>query len=311
MNEWADWESGDFLCAADRPDAEVPLAEVLRRVAGGFRRVVIDWCEGDRWVDWRLAKHTEVGSPPVIMEAEHSLRGRTVLVSVSDEVGPDAVWVRFFLIKHSTASLDIHYQPATAVESGRALARKAAEVLGYEFKTEDDSPEEEDGPYDDFLLHRDGLPDADGRLPTPKGSLSAEELLRRVASRFPLAVIDRERGDEIVRAGADSIAKLVGSPTDPSVERRLSLVGRVAYVTIRDAVDGPQMGFFVVPNLIGTGIRIEYESAQERMACRPLLEALVAELADYCWMTQDLDEETEDLDDGEQAESDPATDGGT
>ena len=122
VDEWSDWKSGDFLYATDKPGAEVPLAEVLHRVSVGFRRVVIDWTEGDRWVDWRLAKHTEVGSPPVIMDAEHSLRGRTALVSLSEEVGPDAVWVRFFLIKHDTASLDLNYQPATAAERGRALA---------------------------------------------------------------------------------------------------------------------------------------------------------------------------------------------
>ena len=77
--------------------------------------------------------------------------------------------------------------------------------------------------------------------------------MRRVADRFPLAVIDRERGDRIVRAGADKIAALVGSPTDPSVERHLALVGRVAHVTIRDAVGGPQFSFFLYPHLIGTG----------------------------------------------------------
>jgi hypothetical protein len=77
VDEWSDWESGDFLHAADKPDAEVPLDEVLQRVAVGFRRVVIDWCEGDRWVDWRITKHIEVGSPPVIMEAEHARPDRS------------------------------------------------------------------------------------------------------------------------------------------------------------------------------------------------------------------------------------------
>jgi hypothetical protein len=297
VDEWSDWESGDFLHAADKPGAEVPLAEFLHRVAVGFRRVVIDWTEGDRWVDCRIAKHTEIGSPRVIMDAEHSLRGRTALVSVSDEVGPDAVWVRFFLIKHDTTSLDLNYQPATAAERGQALAHKLAEILGYQFANYDDPPPEEEGPFYDFLIHRNGLPDAEGRLPTPKAPLSLDELLLRITDRFPLAVIDRERGDQIVRAGAEARAKLLGNVTDPSVERHLALVGKVAHVTIRDSVDGPHCCSFINPNLIGTGFQVEYQSQQDRIACRPLLKALVAALADYHCMTQDLDSEAEDLDD--------------
>jgi hypothetical protein len=299
VDEWSDWESGDFLHATDEPGAAVPLVEVLHRIVVGFRRVVIDWTEGDRWVDWRIAKHTEIGSPPVIMDAEHSLRRRTALVSLAEEAGPDAVWVRFFLIKHDTASLDLNYQPATAAERGRALAHKLAELLGYRFGSADDPPpeEEEEGPVHDFLIHRNGLPNAEGRLPTAKAPLPLEEILRRVADRFPLAIIDRERGDQIVRAGAEARAAFVGSPTDPSVERHLALLGKVAHVTIRDSVDGPHCCFFLNPNLIGTGMQIEYQSKQDRIACRPLLKALVAELADYYCMTQDLDSETENLDD--------------
>jgi hypothetical protein len=135
----------------------------------------------------------------------------------------------------------------------------------------------------------------EGRLPTAKGFPSTEELLRRVANRFPLAVIDLERGDRIVRAGADSMAALVGNPTHPGIERHLATVGRVAHVTIRDAVGGPQFCFFLSPNT--AGINIEYERPQDREACRPLLKALVAELADYTHMTQGLDIESEKLDD--------------
>jgi len=294
VEEWLEWESGDFLHASDKPGTELPLDEILHRIVVGFRRVVIDCCEGDRWVDWRIAKHVEMGSPSVIMDAEHSLRGRTVLVSLSDEAGPDAVWVRFFLFKHDTTSLDLNYQPVTALESGRVLAHKLAEMLGYQFANVDDPlPEEEEGPFSDTLLCRDMLPDAEGRMPIPKGGLSMEEVLRRVTSRFPLAIIDRERGDELVRAGAAKTATLVGSPPDSSVERQLALVGRVAYVTVRDTVDGPHFSFLVNPNKIGNGILIEYESAKDRIACRPLLEAFLAELGEYYCMTQDFDEETE------------------
>ena len=48
-SEWYDWASGDYVHAPDRTGAEISQAEVLRRVAVGFRRVVIDWPEGERW----------------------------------------------------------------------------------------------------------------------------------------------------------------------------------------------------------------------------------------------------------------------
>jgi hypothetical protein len=262
-------------------------------VAVGFRRVVIDWPEGRRWAEARAAKAAEVGYRGVLLEAERALRDESVLVSVADAAGPGAAWVRFYMTADA-GLLELHYEPPGALEACRELARKLAEVLGYEFATDEDSPAEERLPSD-ILVHRDLLPDAEGRLPTAKGCLPTEELLRRVANRFPLAVIDRERGDRTVRAGADNLAALKGSPTDPSVERHLALVGPVAHVTIRDAVGGPQFGFFLIPN--PTVIHIEYERPQDREACRPLLEALVAELADYYHTTQDLDIESENLDD--------------
>jgi hypothetical protein len=294
VNEWSFSESGDSVNMLNWPDGpRLPQREILRRVAAAFRRVVIDWAEGDRWAEARISKAAEVYSG-FLLEAEQALRGTSVLVSVADAAGPDAAWVRFYMTP-DTESLELHYEPPGAEAACRALARKLAEVLGYEFAAYEDSLAEEECPRSDFLIHRDFLPNAEGRLPTAKGCLPTEELLRRVANRFPLAVIDRERGDRIVRAGADQLAALVGSPTDSSVARHLALVGRVAHVTIRDAVGGPQFSFFLSPN--PTGIQIEYERPQDREACRPLLKALVAELADYYHMSQDLDIESENLDD--------------
>jgi hypothetical protein len=293
LSEWHNWESGDSVGIRNWPHGpRLEQHEVLRRVAAAFRRVVIDWTEGDRWAEARISKAAEVYSG-FLLEAEQALQGTSVLVSVADAGGPDAAWVRFYMTP-DTESFELHYEPPGAEAACRALARKLAEVLGYEFAAYEDSLVEQESPVSDFLLHRDFWPNAEGGLPPAKGCLPNEELLRRVANRFPLAVIDRERGDRIVREGADKLAALHGSPTDPAVERQLALVGRVAHVTIRDAVGGPQFGFFLTPNT--TGIHIEYERPQDREACRPLLKALVAELADYHHMNQDLDTETKNLD---------------
>ena len=295
MSEWYDWESGDSVGIRNWPHGpRLEQHEVLRRVAAAFRRVVIDWTEGDRWAEARISKAVEIGWSGLLLEAEQALRGTSVLVSVADTAGPDAAWVRFYMTP-DTESFELHYEPPGAEEACRALARKLAEVLGYQFDAYEDSLADQERPVSDFLLHRDFWPNAEGRLPPAKGCLPTEELLRRVANRFPLAVIDRERGDRIVRVGADNLAALHGSPTHPSVERQLALVGRVAHVTIRDAVGGPQFGFFLTPN--PTSIYIEYERPQDRAACRPLLKALVAELADYHHMTQSLDMQSEKLDD--------------
>ena len=90
MGEWSDWESGDYVDAPDRAGAEVAQAEVLRRVAVGFRRVVIDWPEGERWAEARAAKAAELGYRGFLLEAEQALRGESVLVSVADDGSPDA-----------------------------------------------------------------------------------------------------------------------------------------------------------------------------------------------------------------------------
>ena len=141
MSGWSDWEeSGDIVGIRNSPDGpRVPQYEVLQRVAGAFRRVVIDWTEGDRWVEARIAAWTRPGASPIILEAEHALRGRAVLVSVADEPGPDAAWVRFYMTP-DTEFFELRYGPV-ALEACRALANKLAETLGYEFsRWEDDEP---------------------------------------------------------------------------------------------------------------------------------------------------------------------------
>jgi hypothetical protein len=301
MDDWHDWDySGDGVSIPNWPDGPaLPQREILSRVAAAFRRVVIDWTEGDQWTDYRISKLVEIGSHSVVVENERALRGKWALVSVADAAGPDAAWVRFFTTPHDEG-FELHYEPSGAEAACRALARKLAEVLGYEFATEEELAAKEEAerpPPSDSLMHRDlfPIPDAEGRVPTPIGCLSTEELLQRVARRFPLAVIDRERADQWIRAGADSRAAQVGSPTDPSVERHLAMVGRVAHVTIRDAVGGPQFSFFLLPQ--PTVIKIDYERPEDREACRPLLAALVQELPDFHHMTENEDIESEDLDD--------------
>ncbi|MFO0826299.1 MAG: hypothetical protein U0792_24805 [Gemmataceae bacterium] len=132
MNEWAEWASGDYVHAPDGTGAEVTQTELLRRVSVGFRRVAIDWPEGERWAEARAIKAAEVGYRGFLLEAEQSLRRNSVLVSVADASGPDAVWMRFYLTVDA-GCLELNYHPATAVAAGRTLAAKLAELLGYEF----------------------------------------------------------------------------------------------------------------------------------------------------------------------------------
>jgi hypothetical protein len=142
MSEWFDLEeSGDIVGIRNWPDGpRLPQREVLQRVAGAFRRVAIDWTEGDRWVEARIIAATESGYSGLLLEAEHALRGRTVLVSVADAPGPDAAWVRSY-VPPDMEFFELRYDPPGALEACRALALKLAEAIGYEFQAdEDDKP---------------------------------------------------------------------------------------------------------------------------------------------------------------------------
>jgi hypothetical protein len=132
----------------------------------------------------------------------------------------------------------------------------------------------------DSLVYRHPDPHVEGFLPPA-------ELLQRVANRFPLAVIDRERGDRIIQEGADRLAEL-SSPTAGFAEDHRRLLGRVAYVTVREEQEGPQFGFLLYPH--PTVIDIDYERPEDRDAGRPLLEALASELAEYDIVSEDPDD---------------------
>lgn len=139
-------ESGDMVSRTNLPHG--PLLdqhEILRRVAAGFRRVVIDWAEGDRPAEARAAKAAEDGYSGILLEAEHELRSRTVLVSLADEAGAGAAWVRFYMTP-DTSGLELHYEPPGAEAACRALAVKLAGLLEYEFSTWED---EENAELDD------------------------------------------------------------------------------------------------------------------------------------------------------------------
>lgn len=133
----------------------------------------------------------------------------------------------------------------------------------------------------DSLLYRNPDPDLEGFLPP-------DEVQRRVVARFPLAVVDRERANQIVRAAADEMVALGLPSTDTIVANHLALEGRVAYVTVRELDVGPRLGFFLFP--CPSMLEIEYERPTDRDANRPLLEALAAELAEYDIVSEDLDD---------------------
>jgi hypothetical protein len=130
--DWDNWHNGDCVCVPDSAETALPVQDVLGRIAVGFRRASVDWLEGDRWVQARIAKHTEFGSHELIMQAERNMLGNALLVSVADEAGPNAAWVRFCITRWDAGIMELHYEPPDDPRC-RSLARKLAEVLGYEF----------------------------------------------------------------------------------------------------------------------------------------------------------------------------------
>lgn len=131
-------------------------------------------------------------------------------------------------------------------------------------------------PIYDFLVHRDADPDVEGFLPHA-------EILQQVGVRFPLAIIDLERGDQMVREHGERLSRL--SAPEVVLDSWQKLLGQVAYVTIREEENGPGFGFFLDPR--PTLIEIVYEQPGERETCRPLLESL-AEQIGYDIQTEDL-----------------------
>ena len=136
MGEWSNWESGDSVGSPNWPHGSLlDQHEILRRVAVAFRRVIIDWSEGDRWAEERIRKGIEIGYRGVLLQNEQALRGQSVLVSFADSAGPNAAWVRFYMIPN-TEDLELHYEEQSGYEpSCRQLAVKLAEMLGYNFST--------------------------------------------------------------------------------------------------------------------------------------------------------------------------------
>jgi hypothetical protein len=118
--------------------------------------------------------------------------------------------------------------------------------------------------------------------------LPMDEVLRRVAARFPLVTIDRERGDRRVVAEADNLVELGMSPTSELVELHRKMVGRVAYVTIREDDNGPRFDFFLTDH--PSSIDIDYEHDGDREGCRRLLHALTAALPEYDLVSEDPEE---------------------
>lgn len=109
--------------------------------------------------------------------------------------------------------------------------------------------------------------------------------MRRVADQFPLAVMDRERGDRMVRNHAARLYEL--SAHSVAFDNWRALEGRVAYVAILGEKGGPVFAFFLLPD---PGlIEIDYERPEDRAECQPLLKAL-ASVLEYGILTEDLED---------------------
>ncbi|MBL8866076.1 MAG: hypothetical protein JNK93_11005 [Planctomycetia bacterium] len=128
----------------------------------------------------------------------------------------------------------------------------------------------------DFLSHRGPKKYVESWMPM-------DEVLRRVTARFPLAIVDRERGDRMVR---DHLAELIRLDAHTVVlEDWKAMEGHVAYVTIREDAAGPRFHFFLTER--PTSIEIEYDREEDRDLCRPLLEALADALGEYALESDD------------------------
>lgn len=132
----------------------------------------------------------------------------------------------------------------------------------------------------DTLYHRGPTRYAETWMPT-------EEVLQRVAARFPLAIVDRVRADRHVIAEVDQMKELYG-PTSHLVELHRKMIGKVAYVTVREEAGGPQFHFFL--RQCPTSIGIDYDQEEDREVCRSLLEALAAALTEYDLVSEDPEE---------------------
>lgn len=113
-----------------------------------------------------------------------------------------------------------------------------------------------------------------------------DEVVRRVSARFPLAIVDRERGDQMVRDHTVELTKLDAHTV--VLENWKAMEGHVAYVTIREDADGPRFHFFLTES--PTSLEIDYDREEDRDICRPLLEALEEALGEYEIYSEDPDE---------------------
>lgn len=146
----------------------------------------------------------------------------------------------------------------------------------------------------DALIHRGPKKYVESWMPM-------DEVLRRVTARFPLAVVDREQGDRMVR---DHIAELIRLDAHTVVlEDWKTMAGHVAYVSILEEMGGPRFHFFLTER--PTSIEIVYDCEEDRDVCRPLLEELAEALGEYDLISEDPEEPSDlaadDMPDGVRA----------
>ncbi len=131
--------------------------------------------------------------------------------------------------------------------------------------------------------------------------LPMDEVVRRIVARFPLAIVDRERGDRMVRDHTDELIALDAHTV--VLESWKAMEGHVAYVTIREDTVGPRFHFFLTER--PTSFDIDYDREEDREVCRPLLEALEEALGEYELVSEDPDEPSDlapdDMPDGVRA----------
>src|SRR4051812_49186756 len=94
--QWLDWCSGEYLVAPSY-EKVVPQFGILNVVSNQFKRVSIDWLEGNRWVDVRIAHGISLGFAGALLDAELALKDNTVYVALSDAERDQLGSIRFFM----------------------------------------------------------------------------------------------------------------------------------------------------------------------------------------------------------------------
>jgi hypothetical protein len=116
--------------------------DIIARLRGRFAHVSVDWQEGERWLNARIAKAIEIGNQKILIDADIALRGKVALVTVATDPQEPTVRVQFYLSPESdscqtTDSIELHYSPGNASRAARVIAKQIGEAIDFDIELYD------------------------------------------------------------------------------------------------------------------------------------------------------------------------------